>query len=201
MKKSSMFLICAVLGLSTVSASAQVQAGAVFSGDGLRSFYFAAGNYYRVPEREVVIVRERALPPDEAPVVFYVAGEARVEPTIIVDLRRRGMSWTDIAFRFHLTPDIYFFHGGPPNGTAYGYWKNHPPRDSEIVESVNVHFLSEYHHVSPDAIRAERSRGPNYAFVAQNFEARAKPHEEREHGHSGERGRSEEHGNGRGHNR
>jgi hypothetical protein len=201
MKKSPVLLICAVLGFSTVSASAQVQAGAVFSGDGLRSFYFAVGNYYQVPEREVVVIRERALPPDEVPVVFYVARQARVEPAIIVDFRRRGMSWADIAFRFHLTPDIYYFQGGPPYGKAYGYWKNHPPRDAEVVEAVNVHFLSEYHHVSADEIRAERSRGPNYAFVAQNFEARSRKHEEREHGHAGERGRSDEHGHGKGHDR
>ena len=194
MKKSAAYVICAVLGFSTVSANAQVQAGAVFSGDGLRSFYFAIGNYYQVPEREVVVVRERALPPDEVPVVFYVARQCRVEPTVIVDLRRRGMSWADISFRFHQTPDIYYFRGGPPYGRAHGYWKNHPPRDAEVVEAVNVHFLSEYHHVSPDMIREERSRRANYAFVAENVEARSKPHEEREHGHSGEHGRGRGHG-------
>ena len=195
MKKSAAYLICAVFAFSVVSANAQVQAGAVFSGDGLRSFYFAIGNYYQVPEREVVVVRERALPPDEVPVVFYVARQCHTEPTVIVDLRRRGMSWTDISFRFHQTPDIYYFRGGPPYGRAHGYWKNHPLRDAEVVEAVNVHFLSEYHHVSPDMIREERARRANYAFVAENFEGRSKPHDEREHGHSGE------HGRGRGHNR
>jgi len=195
MNKSAVRLICAVFGFSTLSLAAQVQAGAVFSGDGLRSFYFAIGNYYHVPEREVVVVRERALPPDEIPVVFYVAREARVEPTIIVDLRRRGLSWADIAVRFRLTPDIYYFRGGPPYGKAHGYWKNHPPRDVEVIEAVNVHFLSEYHQVSPDEVRAERSRGRDYVFVAQNFEARSKKHDDREHGRSGE------HGHGRGHDR
>jgi hypothetical protein len=37
----------AALGVSTLSRAAQVKAGASFSGDGLRSFYFAVGNYYQ----------------------------------------------------------------------------------------------------------------------------------------------------------
>jgi hypothetical protein len=199
MKKLPVLLVNAMLGLSTVSANAQVQAGAVFSGDGLRNFYFAIGNYYQVPEREVVVVRERALPPDEVPVVFYAARQCHVQPTVIVDLRRRGMTWADIAIRFHQTPDIYYFRGGPPYGKAYGYWRNHPPRDVEVIEAVNTHFLSEYHGVTPDAVRAERSRGANYVVVAQNFEARGKKGDG-DHGRS-EHGRSGEHGHGKGHDR
>lgn len=202
MKQLPVLLVSAVLGFSAVCANAQVQAGAVFSGDGLRNFYFSIGNYYHVPEREVVIVRERALPPDEVPVVFYTARQCHLEPTVVVDFRRRGLSWADIAIRCHQSPEIYYFRGGPPYGKAYGYWKNHPPRDAEVIEAVNVHFLSEYHGVSPDAIRAERSRGPNYVFVAQNFEARAKRHDDHDdQGHGGGQGRSGEHGRGKGRGR
>ena len=201
MKNTAALLTCAVLGFSTVSANAQVQAGGVFSGDGLRSFYFAIGNYYHVPEREVVVVRERALPPDEVPVVFYVARTARVAPAVIVDLRRGGMSWADIAFRFQLTPDIYYFPGGPPYGKAHGYWKKHRPRDVEVVEAVNIHFLADYHHVTPDVIRAERSRGPSYAVVAQNFNGKAnRGNDDRGNDNRGN-GRSGERGHGKGHNR
>lgn len=168
----------ALVGLvfSSASALAQVQAGATFSGDGLRSFYFAIGNYYNVPQTEVTLVRERQLPPDEIPVVCYLAKRARVQPVVVVDLRQRGLSWVDIAARYRLEPDIYFFRGGPPYGKAHGYWKKHPPRDVEIIESVNVHFLSDYHHVSPDVIVTEKSRQGSYAVVAVDFEAKSGKH-------------------------
>jgi len=199
MDKTTVRLTIAILGFSAVSLQAQVQAGAVFSGDGLRSFYFAVGNYYQVPERDVVVVQQQALPPDEIPVVFYVAQRARVAPAVVVDLRRRGESWADIAFHFRLDPDIYYFRGGPPYGKAYG-WKKHPPRDAEVIDAVNVHFLSDYHHVTPDAVWAERSGGRSYAAVAENFEARR--------GKGQGRGRDDEdddrghgHGRGRGHDR
>jgi hypothetical protein len=201
MNKNAVRVMLAILGFSAASLQAQVQAGAVFSGDGLRSFYFAVGNYYQVPEREVIVVQQQALPPDEVPVVFYVAQRARVAPGVVVDLRRRGLSWTEIAFHFRLDPDIYYFRGGPPYGKAYGYWKKHPPRDVEVIDAVNVHFLSDYHHVTPDAVWAERSRGRSYAVVAEDFETK--------HGHGQGHRRDDDddddsghgHGKGRGHDR
>jgi hypothetical protein len=202
MNISTVRFILGAFGFSALSLSAQVQAGAVFSGDGLRSFYFAVGKYYQVPDREVVVVRERALPPDEVPVVFYIAQQARVEPAVILDLRRRGLSWADVALHLRLEPDIYYFRGGPPYGKAYGYWKKHPPRDAEVIDAVNVHFLSDYHRVSPDVVRAERSRGPSYAVVAQGFEAKARKGEDHridDRDDDREKGRSHEHGHGKGH--
>ena len=201
MDRNTVRVMIAILGFSAVSLRAQVQAGAVFSGDGLRSFYFAVGNYYQVPERDVVVVQQQALPPDEVPVVFYVAQRARVAPSVVVDLRRRGLSWADIAFHFRLDPDIYYFRGGPPYGKAYGYWKKHPPRDAEVIDAVNVHFLSDYHHVTPDEIWTERSGGRSYAVVAENFEARRGKGQGRRRDDDDDDDRGHGHGKGKGHNR
>jgi hypothetical protein len=200
MGKTTAHLMLAILGFSAASLHAQVQAGAVFSGDGLRSFYFAVGNYYQVPEREVVVVQQQALPPDEVPVVFYVAQRARVAPSVVVDLRRRGLSWTDIAFHFRLEPDIYYFRDGPPYGKAYGHWKKHPPRDAEVIDAVNVHFLSEYHRVAPDVVWAERSHGHSYAVVARDFAAKSGKREDHPRDDDDD-DRGHGHGKGRGHDR
>ena len=204
MDKNIVRLMVAILGFSAASLQAQVQAGATFSGDGLRSFYFAVGNYYQVPEREVVVVQQvvqqQALPPDEVPVVFYVAQRARVAPAVVVDLRRRGLSWTDIAFHFRLDPDIYYFRGGPPYGKAYGYWKKHPPRDAEVIDAVNVHFLSDYHRVAPDVVWAERSQGHSYAVVARDFAVKSGKREDHPRDDDDD-DRGHGHGKGRGHDR
>jgi hypothetical protein len=192
-------LIIAALGLSTLSRAAQVEARADFSGDGLRSFYFAIGNYYQVPEHQVDLVRERALLPDEVPVAFFVAQRAGVNPAVVVDLRRRSMSWSDIALHFHFRPDIYYFPEGPPYGKAYGYWKSHPPRDAEVIDAVNIHFLSEFHHVSPDLVRTERSRRGNYAVIARDFEAKSHKSDDRGKHEADTHGNG--HGHGKGHDR
>jgi len=145
------------------------------------------------------VIQQRALPPDEVPVVFYVAQRARVAPAVVVDLRRRGLSWTDIAFHFRLDSDIYYFRGGPPYGKAYGYWKKHPPRDAEVIDAVNVHFLSYYHRVAPDVVWAERSRAGSYAVVARDFAANSGRRQEHRRDDDDDRGRGQ--GKGRGHDR
>jgi hypothetical protein len=199
-KESDMRLILATLSLATTSLFAQVQAGAVFSGDGLSSFFLSIGNYYRVPEREVVVVHDRRIPPEEIPVVFFVAQRAHVAPAVVVDLRRRGTTWANVAIHFGFQPDVYYFEGGPPYGRARGYWRKHPPRDAEVVDAVNVHFFSEYHHVRPNDVWNEHSRGKNYLVIARDYDARS------HHGKGGKGGHEEDHhdngrGHGKGHNK
>jgi len=107
------------------------------------------------------------------------------------------VSWADIALHFNFGPDIYYFQDGPPYGKAYGYWKKHPPRDAEVIDAVNVHFLSEYHHVAPELVRAERMHKGNYAVVAEDFEAKSGKNDDHGKHDQGNHG----HGRGKGHDR
>ena len=182
---------------SAACATAQVQAGAAFSGDGLKSFYFAVGNYYHVPEREVIVIRERSIPPEEIPVVYFIAQRARVAPAAVVDFRLRGRSWWDVAVHFGVNPTVYYFDGGPPYGKAWGHYKKTGKvvmlRDPEIIDGVNVHFLSGYHRVPPDVVWVERSKGKGYVTMASNFHGKGKGH-----GDSRGQGQGQGHGHGKG---
>jgi hypothetical protein len=153
---------------TAVSVSAQI-------GD----FHVAVSNYYHVPEREVVVVRDRRVREDEIPVVFFIAQHARVAPATIVDLRLRGLSWWDISVRYHLGADVYYVPvkaaPGPPYGKAYGYYKK--PRtqwntivlsDGDVVNLVELRFLSEYYRVPPE--RVIEARGSHGDFVAVHHE-------------------------------
>ncbi len=146
----------------------------------LRSFYVAVGDYYGIPHREVIGVRERyRLPDEELPVVFFLAARARVGPSIILDLRMGGMSWLDISFRYGLTPDIFFVplaiaRIGPPYGNAYGLYKKYGPArewkrfvlsDHEIVDLVNLRFVSEHHKIPPETVIKMRSRGQSFVNI------------------------------------
>src|SRR4030095_14258353 len=92
------------------------------------NFYFAVGNYYRLPEREVAIIHERRVPDNEIPVVLFLAERARVAPATIVNMRLSGKKWMDIAVHFGLSPEVFYVpvtvQPGPPYGKAYGYYKN-----------------------------------------------------------------------------
>ena len=183
MKNVLILLIVFISLIMTVPASSQNVSTGISIVDGeLRSFYLAIGDYYRVPEPRVVQVKKHyRVRDEELPVVFYLASCARVEPDVIIDLRfRQRMSWLNITFHFGLTPEIYYVpvqRVGPPYGKAYGHYKKHERdykrvvlADEDVVNLVNLRFISDYHHVAPEMVMDMRSQGGR--FVVINEEVR-----------------------------
>ena len=78
--------------IPAVNAS-NVDLGVSIGPEGLRGFYLGISNYYRVPEREVVVIHDRGIPHDEIPVAFFITTRTHVAPSIIINLRLGGMSW------------------------------------------------------------------------------------------------------------
>src|SRR4030042_2442417 len=97
------FLIIAIIVIVSLFApfpclaTTEWNLGVSIGNEGLRGFHFSVGEYYRVPETEVVVVRKRGIPDEELPVIFYLATRARVAPRAILDLRLRGLSWMEIT--------------------------------------------------------------------------------------------------------
>lgn len=150
----------------------------VSGGDrGVDGFYFSIGDYYNVPQTEVVIV-ERTIPREDVNVAYFLARRAHRDVRFITDLRLSGKSWWDISLRLGLDPrTIYvvdtYNNYGPPYGNAYGYHKkNHRLSDREILELVNVRFLSDYHRISPDEVIERRQRGTHYYYDRDEYRDR-----------------------------
>ena len=147
-------------------------------------FHVAVANYYQVPEREVIVIRERRIPDDEIPVALFIARHAGVPWTRVVDMRLRGASWWDISVRLGVQPDVYYIPvavaPGPPYGRALGHYKNKHRKqwstivltDADVVNLVELRFLSEHYHVAPE--RIIELRGKDRDFVAINYEVRGR---------------------------
>jgi hypothetical protein len=175
------------------------------STDGIQSFYLEIGKYYHVPEPQVIVVRERRIPDEEIPVVFFIAKRAHVEPAFIVDLRSKGRSWAEISLHYGLGPEVYYIpvsvSPGPPYGKAYGYFKKKPRKqwntisltDDDIVNFVNLRFMTEhYGYSAPDVMRL-RSEGASFVIIHEKITAG-------KHGRGGE-GKSKGEGKGKGRKR
>ncbi len=202
MSMNRVVLLCLPL-LLAVTAKAQVSAGISITDEGVKSFYLAIGQTYRVPEREVVVIRERRIPDEELPVVFFIASRARVKPEVVVDLRLSGKSWMDITLHYHLRPSVYYIaldcDPGPEYGRAYGHWKR--PRkewnrirfeDDDIVKMVNLRFVTNHYGLKPSEVI--RLRGEHRDFVRVNHEVSSAEYRSRH-------GKSEKQSEGRGHDR
>jgi hypothetical protein len=192
-----------VIGTTLIPSRVQSQT-AISVGAQIGDFHVAVSNYYHVPEREVIVLRERRIHDDELPVVLFIAQRARVSPATIVDLRLRGLSWWDISVRYGMGPDVYYVPvavaPGPPYGRAYGHYKK--PRkhwntivlsDDDVVNLVHVRFLSDYYRVPPE--RVMEVRGRQRDFVAVHYEVSGRGSKG---GHDDRGGDSKGQGNGKG---
>jgi hypothetical protein len=182
-RTSTAILVAALLFLGApTNVRSDVQVGLSADDSGLREFHLAIGDFYRVPEADVIVVRERHIPDEELPVVFFVAQRARVAPSVIVDLRLGGQSWIDITHYYGLSAEIFYVEtevvSGPPYGRALGYYKNKPRKewktiklgDDDVVNLVNLKFISNHYGYSPSTVIKMRSEGKK--FVAINKEAK-----------------------------
>jgi hypothetical protein len=153
--------------------------------DDVDGFYFSIGNHYNAPREEIYVV-ERRIPRDEVNIAYFLARESRRDINFITDLRLRGRSWWDISLSLGLNPrNLYvvetYNHYGPPYGRAYGYTNNkHRLSDREIVELVNVRFLSRYHGISPDEVIERRQRGSHYYRDKNEYREKRHKIEERQ---------------------
>ncbi len=169
--------------IPVIESDAGVDAGASIGEGGLSGFFLAVGDYYRVPQRELIIIKERGFLPYEVPVVLFLAKRAHVAPEVIMDLRLSGYTWLDITLRFGLSPEIFYvpvgvIATGPPYGKAYGYYKKRPKKewktillsDDDVTNLVNLKLMSEHYECPPEKIIKMRSGGKE--FVSINDEIR-----------------------------
>jgi hypothetical protein len=155
----------------------RVDVGGSFVNGDLNSFYFSLGEYYHVPERDVIFIHERHIPDHEIPVVLFLSQRARVASSVIINLRLSGNSWMDISLRFGLGPDIYYMPVqnvyGSPYGHAYGHYQNrnrnewHKIRlaDDDVVNLVNLRFISERYGYPAEDVMRLRSSGKHFVNI------------------------------------
>jgi len=183
MRKISFLFLLPILfaGFITDVSRADVNVGISADRDGIKEFYLSVGTHYGAREAEIEKVRARSLPDDEMAVVFFLSNRLEVSPLFLVDLRLSGRSWLDITLKYGLSPEIYYVKfasdPGPPYGKAWGHYKNTPRKrwhqiqlgDSDIINLVNLKFLSEKYQCSPEKIVRLRKQGKSFANMNSEF--------------------------------
>ena len=146
------------LALALVAAGAEAQ-----EPDAAQEAYFrAVAEFFDVPSFELEILRDWSLPPDEIPVILFIADRAGVVPEALVALRRSGESWARLAERYVVgAPEL---HVPVPDQAATGpltsvyqsfrdlptsRWREIQLAPEDIVALVNLRLLSQTLGVSP----------------------------------------------------
>lgn len=171
------FISILTIVISVNICYADLDIGLKIDEDGIKSFHLAIGEHYNVPEKEVVVIKKKHLTDEELPVIFFLARHAKVRPEVIVQLRLDGKSWLSISHHFGLGIDIFYVPltkvSGPPYGKAYGHFKNKPHNkwkyiqlsDIDIINFVNLRFVSDHYGWSPDEVMEMRSSGKTFIEI------------------------------------
>ncbi|MCH9024690.1 MAG: hypothetical protein IH931_05080 [candidate division Zixibacteria bacterium] len=180
-------LLLTLLMTAAVGSAADISFGLSADQDGLKSFYLSIGEHYKAPETEIIIVRKYNIPDDEMPVVFFISRHGDVDAGLVVKLRSEGKSWFEISAQFGVSPDVYYVSfandPGPPYGKAWGHYKNKKRKDwkkihlsdGDVVNFVNIKFMSERYGYTPDEI--VKMRGKKQGFVNLNAKVKKHKHE------------------------
>ncbi|MFZ5980160.1 MAG: hypothetical protein ACOYVF_05965 [Candidatus Zixiibacteriota bacterium] len=159
-----------------------VNLGVSLDNDGLKGFYLAIGEHYQALDKEIVAAKKSNIPNEDMPVIFFLARRANTTPEVIIKLRLDGKSWMDITGQFGLTAEIFYVPlkevSGPPYGNAYGHfkhrnrkeWKEIRLTDPDIVNFVNLKFISEHYGCTPDEVVKMREKGSS--FISINSEVK-----------------------------
>jgi hypothetical protein len=152
---------------------ADVSVGVNIGPNGANSFYMDISNYYRVPETQIMAIHERNLPDEEMPVCLFLAQRAHVEPSVVVEQRLSGRPWMDIALGLHLDAGVFYVPVGVPLGPPFGsiyarfkgpksHWRRLRLEDDEIVNLVNLRFMTGHYGYRPSEVVKFRGEGHRF---------------------------------------
>jgi hypothetical protein len=114
------------------------------------------GEHFHVPAQEVALLGDWGVPPQEVPVVLFIARRSGVSADVIASQRGGGVGWIDLARRFGLdVPDFHLFlpEDAPLGELAPVYqefstrpahrWRDIQLDDPDLIALVNLRVLSE----------------------------------------------------------
>ena len=170
--------------LMVLLAAVALPVTALAAQDSSQSAYFrAVADFFQVAETEIAILGHGGeVPPDEMPVVLFMARRGGVSAEAVVALRESGRSWTELAQRFGVGANVLHvpMRDGASMGTltaAYDrfratpmdQWSAMPLEGGEIVALVNVRVLSRALGVEPDQIAARTGSGGTFVELYGQF--------------------------------
>jgi hypothetical protein len=118
---------------------------------------------------------------------LFIAQKARVAPGRVILLRERGLTWMQVALRLGLSPEVFYVRinnaSRSPYAKPYGYyqryqriqWRDIRLSDADIVNFVNLRFISDKYRCTPDEVVLMRSQGRSFVKIHEDWRVRTAP--------------------------
>lgn len=139
-----------LFALLAVAAAAQTPAPKTEIGTNVKQpvvdYYDSMSDYFRQSRRAIDAIVQKGIPDQEIPAVLIIARRSSASPNQVIEARKSGKSFADIAKSNNV---------------------NLP--GSDFVAEANTVFLAEYHGRTPEEIKAMRAKGASFIDINQQF--------------------------------
>lgn len=147
-----------------------------------KDFDQALCKYFQVTSDEVDGVRASGLETEEIPVCFYIADRCGAKSESIASMRARGDSWSEIVMGRNQGMNIFYkpITGYSVSETYYPIlskfdavpssdWRKLELSDEDIVNLVNLRFISSQHDYSIYKVMEQRDQGMAFLEINQKI--------------------------------
>ena len=141
--------VCVTAQDPTARTTERSRAG---SQDAVVDYYDSMSDYFRQSQRAIMAINKKGIPDQEIPAVLLIARRSSASPNQIVDARKSGKEWADIAKQ-----------------------NNVSLAGNDFVKEANIAFLSEYHGRPVEQVRAMIDKGATYIAANQELRRAGKP--------------------------
>jgi hypothetical protein len=114
---------------------------------------------------------------DEIPLILHLSRYAGIDVSSILALRSEGLSWMEVGVRLNIERDSFYVPLASPTtlmpGTSYrdyarrarAAWLIPGLTDADLVNLVNLKFISEYYRCPSEHVIALHSTGWSYSAM------------------------------------
>ena len=172
--------LCAVLAAGMGLARADDKF-VVSAGEAANHYYLSLGDYFQITPERVAVARDKNVTNEELPVVFFIAQQSHMTVEQVIDYRGKDRAWRKVAKHFGLGPEVFYVELKQPEG-PYGRpyaefakrsrdkWGKVNLEDADIVNLVNLRFLSEHYRVTSDQVVKWRAEGQRFVDIDTNLD-------------------------------
>ncbi len=153
-----------------------VMSGTVAVAAGPANFDQAVCDHFKVSQDVLEEVRWVGIPDDEVPVVFLVSKHSKLDAVTVASMRARGDNWAALTRTRNVSPEVFYtpvsgYVHSDIYGPIYHKFQSLPKKnwfqirltDAEIIDLVNLQFVTKEYDYSMHEVMAQRDAGMSFA--------------------------------------
>lgn len=143
-----------------------------------KEYHKALVKYFEISDELMGEMVKMELPSQEMPIILYLAAKAKKPPLEIANQRAAGDDWMKITGDIGLNAEAYYMLIADEiksttykpifakfNDTPKGKWKDIQFTDEDVLNIVNLRFISSLHDFSVFDIMSMRDKGHNFLKI------------------------------------